>query len=760
MLKLVNICKNYKTGDFNQQALDNINLSFNENEFVSILGPSGSGKTTLLNIIGGLDRYDSGDLIIKGKSTKKFKNKDFDSYRNKSIGFIFQNYNLITHIDILSNVEMGMTLSGLKKRKRRKIALELLEKVNLKEHRHKKPNQLSGGQMQRVAIARALSNNPEIILADEPTGALDSSTSTQIMKLIKDISKDKLVIMVTHNEELAKEYSDRIINMKDGKVIGDTQKNTVEEIDKKYVLNKTKMKFLTALNLSLNNIKTKKGRTLLMSFASSIGIIGISLILALSNGFSKQIEKFERNTSDVMPIMITHQKQNVEEIKNEIISSNKYKNKKLYSDKNIINVTEKKESKYNNISNEFVSYIKNMNPNYMSSLGFNHSLKLNLIQNSDDGYYMIDSLELFKPLPIRNFNDKKVSEIITNYYDLLYGKLPTSYNELLLEIDKSNSIDENIKKILNIKDNVVSFDQVIDKEIKVVNNDELYKEYNGNFVINKIDENMYNSSNNITLKVVGIIRAKKEKENLINSSCNIYYKNELIDHVISKNSNSNIVRKQKDSEYNILTGTKLSSDEKRQLLDYLGDISNPKSIYIYPKNFDSKDKIVKYIENYNRGKKEDNKISYLDQAQLITNISGGIMSGITSVLVAFSSISLIVSSIMIGIITYISVLERTKEIGILRSLGARKKDIRRVFNAETFIIGLFSGILGILISRLLLIPINNILFKLTGLDNIAIMNIKYSIMLIIISIILTLVGGAIPSNLASKKDPVQSLRTE
>ena len=339
-------------------------------------------------------------------------------------------------------------------------------------------------------------------------------------------------------------------------------------------------------------------------------------------------------------------------------------------------------------------------------------------------------------------------------------KLPTSYNELLLEIDKSNSIDENIKKILNIKDNVVSFDQVIDKEIKVVNNDELYKEYNGNFVINKIDENMYNSSNNITLKVVGIIRAKKEKENLINSSCNIYYKNELIDHVISKNSNSNIVRKQKDSEYNILTGTKLSSDEKRQLLEYLGDISNPKSIYIYPKNFDSKDKIVKYIENYNRGKKEDNKISYLDQAQLITNISGGIMSGITSVLVAFSSISLIVSSIMIGIITYISVLERTKEIGILRSLGARKKDIRRVFNAETFIIGLFSGILGILISRLLLIPINNILFKLTGLDNIAIMNVKYSIMLIIISIILTLVGGAIPSNLASKKEPVQSLRTE
>ena len=412
MLKLVNICKNYKTGDFNQQALDNINLSFNENEFVSILGPSGSGKTTLLNIIGGLDRYDSGDLIIKGKSTKKFKNKDFDSYRNKSIGFIFQNYNLITHIDILSNVEMGMTLSGLKKRKRRKIALELLEKVNLKEHRHKKPNQLSGGQMQRVAIARALSNNPEIILADEPTGALDSSTSTQIMKLIKDISKDKLVIMVTHNEELAKEYSDRIINMKDGKVIGDTQKNIAEEIDKKYVLNKTKMKFLTALNLSLNNIKTKKGRTLLMSFASSIGIIGISLILALSNGFSKQIEKFERNTSDVMPIMITHQKQNVEEIKNEIISSNKYKNKKLYSDKNIINVTEKKESKYNNISNEFVSYIKNMDPNYMSSLGFNHSLKLNLIQNSDDGYYMIDSLELFKPLPIRNINDKKITNFI------------------------------------------------------------------------------------------------------------------------------------------------------------------------------------------------------------------------------------------------------------------------------------------------------------------------------------------------------------
>ena len=769
MLKIKNIFKSYTTGNFKQVALNDVSLNFKKHEFVSILGPSGSGKTTLLNIIGGLDKYDDGDILIKGKSTKKFKDKDFDSYRNKSVGFIFQNYNLISHIDILSNVEMGMTLSGKGIRKRKKIAKELLEKVGLKDHIHKKPNQLSGGQMQRVAIARALANDPEIILADEPTGALDSKTSEQIMKLIKEISKDKLVIMVTHNEELAKEYSDRIITMKDGVVISDT--NTEEEIDEKeeYRLKKTKMSFLTALYLSLNNIKTKKGRTILTAFASSIGIIGISLILSLSNGFSKQIDNFERNTSDAMPVIISEMKQSVESIESKMTVKND--DLKYPTNKEITIKKEEEESTYNNINDEFINHIKNINKNYISSVSFKYNTNINMIQKQNDNYFLLSSLEnnnnYFKkslnisPLPFKSFNDKNISEIITNYYDVLDGRLPSNYDEIILEVNASNKIDEVYKKALGLSNDTISFTDVLNSTIKVVYNNDFYNEFNGNYIPNKIDKNMYDNPNNLTLKVVGIIRVKESKDNVVSSSSAIYYTDDLLNYLIDKNKDSKIVLSQKSSDYNVLTHQKLETDKtKKDILSYLGDISNPSNIYLYPKDFESKDKIVDYIEEYNKGKEEKNKIAYLDQAKLITSISGGIMSGITAVLVAFSSISLIVSSIMIGIITYISVLERVKEIGILRSLGARKKDIRRVFNAETFIIGLSSGLLGILISRLLLIPINSLLKSITDLDDVAVMDYKYAFMLIAISIILTLIGGAIPSKIASKKNPVDALRTE
>ena len=772
MLKLKNIKKSYKTSGFTQVALNDVSLDFKKQEFVSILGPSGSGKTTLLNIIGGLDRYDSGDLIIKGKSTKKFKDKDFDSYRNKSVGFIFQNYNLISHIDILSNVEMGMTLSGKRRKIRKKKAIELLEKVGLKDHIHKKPNQLSGGQMQRVAIARALANNPEIILADEPTGALDSVTSEQIMQLIKEISKDKLVIMVTHNNELAKKYSDRIIYMKDGRVEENSYEND-EELIEEYKLKKTKMSFFTALYLSLNNIRTKKGRTLLTSFASSIGIIGISLILSLSNGFTKQIDKFERDTSDAMPLIISYNKMSAESIQSEVSSLNPSAktDKEKYSKKEQV-TTEKEdeEQKYNNINDEFMNYIKNINDKNLSSIGLKYSTNLNLIQHRENEYYKVEdekTLNSFSlmSIPFKNFNNNETSEIITNYYDVLKGKLPTNYDEIIIEIDKTNTINDSLKKALGINKDIISFDDILNSEIKLVYNDDYYSEFEGYYISKAVDKNMYENSNNLTLKVVGIIRGKKSKDSVLTSSSGIYYTNDLSLHIMEKNNESKIVKKQEESDYNVLTGVKFEKNakgerEKRTILEYLGKKSNPNTINLYPKNFDKKDNIIKYIKKYNKTKEEKDKIAYFDQAKLITNISGGIMSGITTVLVAFSSISLIVSSIMIGIITYISVLERVKEIGILRSLGARKKDIRRVFNAETFIVGLTSGLLGILISRLLLYPINNILKSVTKLENVAVMNYKYAIILVTISILLTLIGGAIPSNIASKKDPVESLRSE
>ena len=662
---------------------------------------------------------------------------------------------------------------GLKKtlKERRKLAKNALEQVGLKSHINKKPNQLSGGQMQRVAIARALVNDPDIILADEPTGALDSKTSVQIMDLIKDISKNKLVIMVTHNSELAKVYSNRIINIKYGRIMDDTGIINEESKTEEYKFNKTSMNFLTALSLSFNNIMTKKGRTLLTAFASSIGIIGISLILSLSNGFSKQIDKFERDTSDAMPVIISYTKQSAESIQSQITgeddntTDNKYTSKKEVTIKKVND-----EDKYNNINDDFMNYVYNIDNNNISSIGLNYFRKLNFIQNMDEKYYTLNSLNTennlsMMPLPFKNFNDKSISEIITNYYDLLDGRLPISSNELIIEIDSSNNINEELKKALGINSDNITFEDILNSEIKLVFNDDFYNEYDGYYIQKTIDKNMYNNPNNLTLKIVGIIRVKEEKEKIVSSNPGIYYTNELINYVMDKNNESKIVKKQQVSDYNVLTGLKFENNskgerDKNTTLDFLGRKTNPSTINIYPKDFDKKDLIINYIEEYNKSKEAKDKISYLDQAKLITNISGGIMTGITTVLIAFSSISLVVSSIMIGIITYISVLERIKEIGILRSLGARKKDIKRVFHAVTFIIGLTSGVLGIIVSRILLFPINIILKNLTTLENVAIMNIKYVIILILISILLTLIGGAIPANIASKKDPVESLRTE
>ena len=769
MLELKKINKSYQTGDFVQQALKNVSIEFKKNEFVAILGPSGSGKTTLLNIIGGLDRYDTGDLIINQKSTKDFKDRDWDAYRNNCIGFVFQSYNLIGHIDILQNVEMGMTLSGVSSKERKKRAIEVLTRVGLKDHLHKKPNQLSGGQMQRVAIARALANDPDIILADEPTGALDSKTSVQIMNLIQEIAKDKLVIMVTHNPELAHEYASRVIEMKDGEVVSDSRKGTSKKEDTEpYTIRKTSMSFLTALHLSLNNIRTKKGRTLLTAFASSIGIIGIALILSLSNGFDRQIGIFEQNTLSSLPIVVSRQSVDLTEETMNQLQDDMYSSEADYPDIDYVIPTETMMDEYtheNKITEEYVNYVEKLNPDSVAGISYTYALGLNLLQKVDDKVVLLNSQDLgIQSMPHTLSDD--ATGYMDLHYDVLAGKFAEEKDEIVLVVDSKNQVSKDILEALGItsEDNI-SFDTILNSTIKLAYNDDYYVNY-GNYYIPSNDlESVYNSENNLTLKVVGIIRLKSDFPSYVASS-GIMYTNDLLEDVILHNSTSKVVEAQKKANYNVLSGemiditTEEGQETKDNLLAYLGDHSTPYAIFIYPNDFETKDEVTAYLDQYNDGLEEEDRIVYIDQANLMSSLSSSIMDAITIVLIAFSSISLIVSSIMIGIIMYISVLERTKEIGILRSLGARKKDISRVFNAETFIIGITSGLIGIFIAWLLLFPTNSILYNLTDLENVAVMNPLHAFILITVSVILTLIGGFIPAKLASKKDPVIALRTE
>ena len=761
MLELKKISKSYKTGSFVQQALKEVSIQFRNNEFVAILGASGSGKTTLLNIIGGLDQYDSGDLIINNKSTKKFKAIDWDRYRNHCVGFIFQNYNLIPHISILDNVEMGMTLSGVNSKTRKKKAKEALKKVGLLEHIQ--PNQLSGGQMQRVAIARALVNNPDIILADEPTGALDTKTSIQIMDLIKDIAKDKLVIMVTHNPDLAKDYATRIIEFKDGTKISDSNPVTEKEKDTSILkIKKTAMNFRTALKLSFNNIKTKKGRTLLTAFASSIGIIGIALILSLSNGFKIEVDNFEKNTLSQAPVIISTQamtmsEETVSQIKKE--DSPKYpKEEKVYALEDVMETV----LHTNILSDEYIEYVKKLDTSLLSGVSYQQATNFNIITKTKDGYKLVADSSNWTLLPTNP--NKNENGIIYDNYDILAGEINENEPGLILQVNSKNQIYQSTLEALGLSGKEVSFEDILNQELKVVGNDDYYLQYDSIFVPNQDLEKLYQNKNNITLKVQAIIRGKSDKEMITNGS-GIGYTNALTELVISKNKDSKIVSYQEKSDYNILTNQPFdekdgSMNTKEIMLGYLGKDVKPNVIYLYPKDFESKKEITTYLDKYNEGKEEKDVVEYTDMAAMISTLSGNIMDAITVVLVAFSSISLIVSSIMIAIITYISVLETIKEIGILRALGARRKDIKRVFNAETFIIGLTSGILGILIAYLLTIPANQIIENLSGLAGVAKLNIYHAIILVIINIILTMIGGAIPSRMASKKDPVEALRTE
>lgn len=754
MLSVKNIYKSYGTKDNKYPVLKDINLNFRKNEFVAILGPSGSGKTTLLNILGGLDRYDSGDLIINGKSTKQFKERDWDSYRNKSIGFVFQSYNLISHISILNNVEMGLTLGNVSKSEAKKRAIAALEKVGLKEHIHKRPNQLSGGQMQRVAIARALVNNPDIILADEPTGALDSKTSMQIMDLIKEIANDKLVIMVTHNAALADIYASRIIKLSDGKIVSDSNPYEAKGEDKEYNLKRTKMSFITALGLSLNNIKTKKGRTLLTSFAASIGIIGISLVLALSNGFQKQIDNFEKDTLSNMPILILKEGINM----SDVISATVDNDLEEYPDDKIIRKEKDVEtvSHSNKLDDEYLNYLNNIDSSYLSGMSYSRYTRMNMLVKNGN------TLELFdynlSPLP--ETKDGKVDSLMIDNYDLLAGKMAEDSNDIMLIVDSYNKISSNLYDLLGLTDNS-NFDSLIGKEIKLVNNNEYYTEFNNIFISNTDYDTMYDNDQNFTLKIAGILRGKKDNQFSQMAGSGLSYKGDLIKNYIAKNKESKVVKVQENVDYNVLSGQKFDESVNKELiLSLLGANDIPYSIHIYPKDFDSKDKIIEYLDKYNEGKSDDDKIIYTDYASTVTDLSSGIMNGITLVLIGFSSVSLIVSSIMISIITYISVLERTKEIGILRSLGARKKDISRVFNAETCIIGFVSGIMGVSIAYLLTFPINIVIKNATKLSNVALLSITHVAVMITISVVITMIGGLIPAKMASKKDPVIALRTE
>ena len=780
MLDLKDISKSYKVGDIETKALDKISVSFRDREFVAILGTSGSGKTTCLNIIGGLDRYDSGDLVIKGKSTKDFSENDWDAYRNNSIGFVFQSYNLITHLSIVDNVEMGMTLSGVSASEKHRKALEVLEKVGLKDHLHKKPNQLSGGQMQRVAIARALANDPEILLCDEPTGALDTTTSVQIMDLIKEVAKDRLVIMVTHNPKLAEDYADRIIRFSDGKIVSDTNPYKETDSEDKFNLKHTSMSFPTALKLSFNNIKTKKGRTFLTALASSIGIIGIAVILSLSSGFQNKIDAYQEEALAEFPIIITQSAMEVDmekigqmhsEMMTNMTGLEEYQD---YDEVYLYDPSDFTMVHTNKLTDEYIDYLEAIDPSICQSIGYTRIVNMNLIRKVDDRVVPVSISSGMTSGGSGNMGGMGLSSYPTTLgennesyleknYDLLAGTYPTDEKGMVLVVDSKNRIDVSVMEHLGFDTSdieSIAYEDLIGLEFKLISNDVFYiKSPYGNFVPNMNYASMYDSQDNITLTLQGIVRQKKDVSLAVLGS-GIAYSDDLAKLVIEMSKDSEIVHAQEQSNRNVITLEEIDEQTKQTYLSYFGADGIPYMITLYPTNFDNKDAVVEYLDMYNDGKSSEDAVLYTDLASTITSMTKGIMNGITIVLIAFAAISLVVSIIMICIITYASVLERTKEIGILKALGARKKDITRVFDAETFILGVFSGALGIGIAYLLTIPINNLIYSLTELSKVAVLQPLHAVSLVLISTVLTVLGGHIPAIIASKKDAVEALRSE
>ena len=924
MLQLKNIVKDYPLdNETTVHALKNVSLDFKENEFVAILGPSGCGKTTLLNIIGGLDQYTSGDLLIENISTKNYKDKDWDNYRNKRIGIVFQHYNLIPHLSVINNVEISMTLSGISKRVSKEKAKIALSKVGLEKEINKKPNQLSGGQMQRVAIARAIVNDPKIILADEPTGALDSETSIQIMDILKELSKDHLVIMVTHNKELADKYASRIVSIKDGEIlsdiekdnqdvilspeietpIGDTQTLSAEDIKKE----KTSMSMRTALTISLQNLRTKKFRTVMTSIAGSIGIIGVALVLAVSNGFTNYINNMQSETLAQFPISVEEFGMN-RQIASDMMT---VEAEKFPSESNVIIKEPMTNNLHaNDLSDEYIEYVKNMDPEVCDNVQFNHSIQMNIMTKSmetgDISYFSTAQASILETITSQSYWSELPAsqDFILSQYDLIDGTYPTEENEMLLVVDKYNSITSTTLKALGIdhfeeKDNTkkISFKDIFDHDYKVVPNNEFFKpnkekkinvkgiylkpqyelEKDGlklsklteylnelgnllkdvdfenltpesipqeaidlfmkciNYIeipegfippkdINNITVediiNMYNTVNvekelisysypddtrkkeiynndsiGKNLKIVGVIRPKESTMAPV-LSYGVYYTQALTNYVLNQNSpdlvdkNGNhvidpeedircdIAKSYENCAYlsiedgklalhtrNIINNNDINDNFKKYLQQrkMLGTENYVSSISIYPKDFPSKKLIVAYLDAFNEGKDDLDKVLYTDLASALTLGVGTMVDIVSYVLIAFASISLVVSSVMIGIITYTSVIERTKEIGILRSVGARKKDIGRLFKAEAVIIGFISGLIGIALAYLICIPINmslGMIYPEYGVNNIANLNPLHAVLLILLSAVLTYISSVIPSRIAAKKDPVKALATE
>ena len=878
MLQLKNIVKDYVSGDTTVQALKGIDITFRDSEFVSILGQSGCGKTTLLNIIGGLDQYTSGDLIINGRSTTKYKDSDWDTYRNHTIGFVFQSYNLIPHQSVLSNVELALTLSGVSKAERRKRAVEVLEKVGLGDQIHKKPNQMSGGQMQRVAIARALVNNPDILLADEPTGALDSATSIQIMELLKEISKDRLIIMVTHNPELAEKYSSRIVRLLDGKVTDDTM--PYEPTDGRVTENDrsgkgkrkkgTSMSFVTALSLSANNLMTKKGRTLLTAFAGSIGIIGIALILALSSGFQSYIKRVEEDTLSSYPIAIEEEQVDYSSMMSAFMGqhvgeASEKEDGKIYSNNIISEMLNSMMSQVqvNNLA-DFKKFLEDRNngfDEFVSDIQYGYSTTLNIYkEDTSDGIVQVNPSTVLDTIGMGQLSGMSGSsmmsssmmgggswdvwsELIGNQtllesqYDVIAGRWPNAYNEIVLIVDENNEISDYALYALGIKDQnevadtmtrlakgeeVVSYkteytyEDILDLRYRLIVNTDFYSynEENDSYTDVRDDEDSYRTAiaDGIQLQVVGILRPDPDAVTGAVSG-SVGYTSALMEYVINQINASDIVKKQAaDPETDVITGLPFTKDgeevementfdittltpEQQAYLASLSqeeleafmasymqpatssatydgnmeafgvaDLEKPSSIMIYPVDFASKDMISDKISEYNDAVRaegrEESVINYTDYIGLMMSSISTIINAISYVLIAFVAISLVVSSIMIGIITYISVLERTKEIGILRSIGASKHDISMVFNAETLIVGFVSGAMGIIVTMLLIIPINAIIKNLSGISNVAGLPWLAALILVLISMALTFIAGLIPAKMAAKKDPVVALRSE
>ena len=863
MIQIKNIVKNYLSGENQVKALKNISINFRNNEFVSILGPSGCGKTTLLNIIGGLDKYTSGDIIINGVSTKEYKDKDWDAYRNHYIGFIFQSYNLINHLNVLENVELALSIAGISKTEKRKRAIKALKEVGLSGQMKKKPNQLSGGQMQRVAIARAIVNEPKIILADEPTGALDSETSVQVMDILKKISNKYLIIMVTHNDKLAEKYSTRIINILDGELTNDSNpynptndeiyqdKETFVTNQDKKLINKRKnklksqMSYFTAFSLSLKNLWSKKWKTIITSLGGSIGIIGIALILAVSTGMTNYIANVESDALGNYPIMVSSISVDTSKFTSVTPDSNE---EEAVDDDVIIPYDPLKQylvyGHYNNLSKDFVDYVKNFEQDDVE----NGSKMLNMIQydyyvpvkmltkNGDNISYVnrINATSIMSggtssPLypMVSNF------DFVMEQYDLIYGELPKIEDneefskDMLLVVGKGNKIPESTLTALGITTSMdtssnyinIPFEQIVGKEYKVLFNDDYYTPDSENFdEITKFDKlNVYNPSelneayndSSLTMNISGIIRLKDDATTEI-LSAGLVYTSEFEKYYAENCANSLIARKQLDNKakndensYKFLDnyvlyiselmsgsmgtaglpltgftdvdhinqflqsnyGYTLDKDSAFDLgMQQIGISNTPISIKFYPKNFEAKDSIIEMIDKYNATVDEEiNKINYSDTTGFITNTLGQLVNIISYVLIAFAGISLVVSSVMIGILTYTSVVERTKEIGVLRSIGARKTDISRIFNSETILIGFFAGLLGVVLSWILTFPINAILKAIIGgavTTNLATLKFSHSVILVIISTILTALAGTVPAYIASKKDPVICLRSE